>query len=343
LGILARDWILGLTVVLALFPYCTAHASDYSRLKGPLPTRNFNPVQLMFLALPAEEADVLPPGRFQLRFEVGESNVILSETRSSPSVNAVLKFETFRLAFDVKYGLTKRVEAGLEIPLYYRDKGFLDPFIISMEEAFSDLSPKRIQFSRGSFEGYEIRRNGQLLVSGDRGDSGLGDIALYAKFLGFKETSRRPALSMRGAIKLPTGSHGQFFGRSKTDLGLGLVIQKALHSSWVIYLNQNLVLPVGEFLDTGLTLNPISTTILSLEWIWSSRFSWLTQFDLYTTPFHATGINLLDRGVLELAIGFDYALRPHVLWQLFGIENFNRPYIDAAADFTLVTTITYRF
>jgi hypothetical protein len=320
-----------------------AWASDFSQSKGPLPVRNFNPVQLLFLFLSTEEAETLPPGRSQIRIEAAESNVLISETQPDPNVEAVLKFETFRFAFALRHGFSKRLEGGIEIPVLYRDKGFLDPFIISVEKAVSRFSPKRIKFTRGEFGGYFIRRNGETLLSGERGDLGLGDVVLQGKFLVWREESWWPTLSLRGAVKLPTGSQSRLFGRRKMDLGLGLALQKTLHPRFVVYLNQNVVFPMGRFLYTGFTLNPISTTILAMEWIWSAKFSWLTQIDFYTSPFHGTGVRALDYGVNEVAFGFDYALRPHVLWQLYGIENFNKPYLGAAADFTLLTTVSYRF
>lgn len=338
-----RDWIIRLNIFWVLIPSAGTWASDFSRGKGPLPARNFNPIQLMFLSLPGEEADVLSRGRSQIRMGVSESSVIISEAHPDPNVDAALKFETFRFAFSFKHGVTDRLEGGIEIPVLYRDKGILDPFIISVEKAASRFSPNRIKFTRGSFGGYYIRRNGETLVSGDRGDYGLGDIVLFSKFLARGEGGGWPTLSLRGAVKLPTGSKGKLFGSGKADLGLGLTLQKMMHPRFVIYFNQNVVFPMGRFLYTGFTLNPISTTVLALEWIWSPKFSWLTQIDLYTSPFHGTGVRVLDLGVGEVAFGFDYALRPHVLWQLFGIENINKPYLGAAADFTLLTTVSYRF
>jgi len=320
-----------------------AWALDLSQRKGPLPVRNFNPVQLLFLCLPTEEAETLPHERSQIRIELAESSVIISETHPDPNVEAILKFETFRFSFGFRYGFSERLEGGVEIPVLYRDKGVLDPFIISMEKAVSRFSPNRIKFTRGEFGGYSIRRNGETLLSGDRGELGMGDIVLQSKIRVWKEEGQWPTLSFRGAVKLPTGSKSRLFGSGKMDLGLGLALQKTLHPRFVVYLNQNVVFPTGDFLYTGFTLNPISTTVLATEWIWSPKFSWLTQIDFYTSPFHGTGVQALDYGVNELAFGFDYALRPHVLWQLFGIENFNRPYLGAAADFTLLTTMSYRF
>ncbi len=318
-------------------------ASDFSNGKGPFPARDYNPVRLMFLAMPGEEADVLGPGRSQIRMELAESNVIIFENQTNPTAQAVMKFETFRFAFTYRRGITRGIEGGFEIPVLYRDKGILDPFIISVEDAVRRLSPKRVKFTRGSFGGFSVVRAGDTIVSGDRGDLGLGDIALHAKFEVLNEGNAGVGLALRGAVKLPTGKDDLAFGSGKVDLGLGMALQKRIHTKWKIYFNQSVVFPLGTFLDTGFTLNPISTTILAVEWIWSPRFSWVTQIDFFTSPFHGTGVDALDNTVNEATFGFDYALKPHVLWQVYGTENFNVPDIGAAADFTLGTTISYRF
>lgn len=66
------------------------------------------------------------------------------------------------------------------------------------------------------------------------------------------------------------------------------------------------------------------------------------QLDYDMTPFHGTGTRILDHGVAEEALGLNYQIRPHLLWQLYGIENFNSPK-GAAADFTLATDVVFRF
>ena len=92
----------------------------------------------------------------------------------------------------------------------------------------------------------------------------------------------------------------------------------------------------------GLGLHPAVSSIAAVEYLWSPAFSLVTQFDYYSTPFHGTGINLLDRGVTELTAGFNYRLRQNLLWQVYGVENVDF-ITDSAADFTLSTVVTYRF
>jgi hypothetical protein len=307
---------------------------------GPFPNRNYNPVQLLFLSLPSERATTLPRDSYEISLEVAESNTILNE--SSPQIDATLKFETFRSALHLKYGFTDRAEIGLEIPYYYRNGGFLDPFIMSVEHDFGSLNPERIKFTDGSFGGYAIIQDGTVIVSGEDHQTGFGDVTLSGKYLFHPEGPGTPAAALRIAVKFPTGDLERAFGSGKADFGMGLVLQKSMARRWLFYLNQSVVLPGGDFGPTDLTLRAIYSAALAAEFIWTPSFSLVGQLDYYSSPFHGTGARVLDNGVFESAWGFNYRFKSHLLFQLFGIENFANPE-SAAADFTLGTNIAVRF
>ncbi len=333
-------WIVFFWVIGMIYFDHFAMADQDWKAAGPFPVRNFSPVQLLFLSLPAEKAATLPRGSYEVSVEAAESNTFLME--STPQIDLLLKFETFRSALHFKYGLTNQLEAGLEIPVLYRDAGFLDPFIMSVEEAFSNFNSNRIKFADGSFGGYTITQNGRTILSGGDNQTGLGDIALSGKWVFLTESRGQPAVALRGAVKIPTGDFEQAFGSGKPDLGIGLALQKQINDRWIFYLNQNVVFPGGHFGTTDLTLNPIDTTAIAIEYLWTSRFSVTGQFDYYTSPFHDTGSHVLDNGTAEAVLGFNYQIRTHLLWQLYGIENFQNPE-GSAADFSLATHISYRF
>lgn len=307
---------------------------------GPFPTRNYNPVQLLFLSLPAERATTVPRGSYEISLEVAESNTILIESASR--IDATLKFETFRSALHLKYGFTHRLEIGLEIPYYYRNSGFMDPFIISVENDFGTLNPDRIQFTDGSFGGYEITRDGKVILSGGDHQTGFGDVSLSGKYLVLHEGPGQPAISLRVALKFPTGNFDRAFGSGKPDFGLGLVFQKSIVRRWLFYLNQSVVVPGGDFGSSNLTLRANYSAAFAVEFLWTASFSLVGQFDYYTSPFHGTGARVLDNGVTEAAFGFNYRFNPHLLFQLYEIENFAQP-AGAAADFTLGTNIAVQF
>ena len=141
-------------------------------------------------------------------------------------------------------------------------------------------------------------------------------------------------------MKVPSGDDGRFFGSGHTDLGAGLAVEKTIARRWILYGNLNGIFPTGRV--AGLTLQPAVSSIAAVEYLWSPAFSLVTQFDYYSSPFHGTGINLLDRGVTELTAGFNYRLRHNLLWQVYGVENVDF-ITGSAADFTLSTLVTYRF
>jgi hypothetical protein len=307
---------------------------------GPFPNRNYNPVQLLFLSLPSEKAPTLPLHSYGISFEFAESNTILIESDST--IDTTMKFETFRSALHIKYGITDRLEIGLEIPYYYRNGGFLDPFIMSVENDVGELNPERIKFHDGEFGGYEITQGGETILSGEDHQTGLGDISLSGKYMVLDEGPIQPAVSLRVALKFPTGDFDKAFGSGKADIGMGLVLQKSMARRWLFYLNQSVVFPGGNFGSSDLTLRAIYSAALAVEFMWTPHFSLVGQLDYYTSPFHGTGVRALDNGVFEAAFGFNYRFNSHLLIQLYGIENFAVPQ-GAAADFTFATNIAVQF
>ena len=85
---------------------------------GPIPVRNFQPIQLIFLNLPFERARVQPPGHFELHLESAESNEIAT---NQGSIDATLKFETNRTvlggSLGVGHGLRSRARRADDLAL----------------------------------------------------------------------------------------------------------------------------------------------------------------------------------------------------------------------------------
>ena len=167
----------------------------------------------------------------------------------------------------------------------------------------------------------------------------MGDSTVMSKYQLLQETALLPALSVRTALKLPTGDEGQFFGSGSPDVGFGLAAEKGFGGRWVVYGNLNGVVPTGRI--AGVSLQPTISGLIAVEYLWSENLSITTQFDYYSSPFHGVGTRTLDQGVTESVLGFSYRLTQHLLWQGYGIENLDF-ITGSAADFTLSTLLTYR-
>jgi hypothetical protein len=210
---------------------------------GPFPVRNFNPLQQLVLNMPGDRAAVLDAGALDVRLELAETAAVYSEMPAGAT--ASVKFETLRNGLFLRYGATQRLEVAVEVPVLYRYTGFMGGAIEAVERATSGLSPARKALSHVDYI-YSISRNGQQMVNGTKGALGLGDTTVLAKYELLRETSLMPALSLRTAVKLPTGKEREFFGSGSPDFGVGIAAEKRLGGRWILYGNFNSVLPTGR-------------------------------------------------------------------------------------------------
>ena len=215
----------------------------------------------------------------------------------------------------------------------------MDGPIKSVERLTSGVSPARSALSQTDYA-FNISRGGRTIASGRDGAVGLGDSTIISKYQVLLETASMPAVSVRTALKLPTGDEGQFFGSGSPDFGLGLAVEKGFGGRWMVYGNLNGVVPTGRI--AGISAQPTMSGLVAVEYLWSENFSLTTQFDYYSSPFHGTGTRVLDKGVTESVLGFSYRLTQNLLWQGYAIENLDF-ITGSAADFTLSTLLTYRY
>ncbi|WP_447974238.1 DUF3187 family protein [Nitrospira sp. Kam-Ns4a] len=304
---------------------------------GPFSVRNFQPFQLLVLGMPGDRAAVVKQGTLDIRVELAETASIFDS--NTPPVNTVVKFEQLRSGLFLRYGLTDRMEVGLEVPALYRWRGFGDGAIRAVEGITSGVNPARKRLQNTPYA-FNVTKDGRPLFSGAEGALGLGDITLSTKYQIVTESERRPAISLRGALKVPSGAAGRFFGSGHPDVGVGVALEKKLGARWIVYQNLNGIVPTGTI--AGLALQPGLSSITAIEYLWSPALSLTAQFDYYSSFYRDTGTPVLDRGVTEITAGFSYRLRPNVIWQVYGVENVDL-ITGSAADFTLATVVTYRF
>lgn len=304
---------------------------------GPFPVRNFNPLQQLVLNMPGDRAAVVRKGTLDVRLELANTASIYDQ--NAPSGSATVKFETLRNGLSLRYGVTDRLETFIEVPVLYRYDGIMEGMISAVERATTGLSPPRAKLGRVNYV-YDITHRGRQIVNGSEGALGLGDTTLSTKYQFLSETSSLPTLSLRAALKIPTGDEGEYFGSGSPDFGIGLAGEKSLAGRWILYANLNGVFPTGRI--AGLPLQPTFSSLTAAEYLWSERLSLTLQFEYYTTPFHGVGLEIFDKGVTEVTAGFSYLVTKRWLWQVYGIENVDF-ITGSAADFTLSTLFTYRF
>lgn len=302
---------------------------------GPLPVRNFQPIQLIFLNLPFERARVQAPGHFELHLESAESNEIAT---NQGVVAGTLKFETNRTVLGGSFGVGHGLELGLDVPMISRFGGFLDPIIDSVESLFGNFNVERKLFPNNSFGAFHVQRGDVTLFDGKDQSFNLGDMWMSGKYEAWHPEGW-PLFSLRAAVKFPTGRAGGVYGSGKPDFGLGLAAEHQFLPWLVTYGNLALIYPVGPITDGDLSLNPMVTQGVAFEARLFRPLSVLVQQELYTSPMHGNDTGLLDGTVVELSGGINVAVQP-VLFQLGIIDNVTG--VITAADFTVMLRMTYR-
>jgi len=328
----AARWVAAL-VILVVAGEAEAGADGF----GPFPARNFQPFQLLFLGMFGDRAEVVVKGALDVRVELAETSTVFNE--QSAGVNARVKVEQLRTGLYLRYGLLDRLEVGIEIPVLYRYRGFLEGAITATERATTGLTSARNAL-KGTGYAFNLSRDGQTVFGGGEGELGLGDITLISKYQFLSQSPRVPAVAVRFAVKVPSGDSSKVFGSGHADVGLGLAVEKSLATQWIVYGNVNGIFPTGTV--NGLTVQPAVRALAAAEYLWSPAVSFVGQFDYYSSPFHGTGTEILDDGVTAATVGFNYRLRKNLLWQVYGVENLDF-ITGSAADFTLSTLVTYRF
>ena len=304
---------------------------------GPFPVRNFQALDQLVLGMPGERAAVLRKGDFDVRLEVANTATIARD--STAQADVTMKFETIRAGLFLRYGLTDRLELGVEIPALFRYGGFMDGPIQAAESLTTGVSPPRKVLGHADYA-FNVSNGGRTIFQGSEYAAGLGDVSFFGKYQLLKETSVLPVLSLRVAVKAPTGDTAEVFGSGHPDAGIGLAMEKRLAERWIAYVNLNGIFPTGRI--AGLGLQPVVSGLAAIEYLWTEKFSVTAHFDYYSPPFHGTGTKVLDKGVTEAVLGVSYRILPGLLWQLYGVENLDF-ITGSAADFTLSTVLTYRF
>ena len=313
-----------------------AQVSEYSFL-GPAPTRNFQPIQLIFLQMPFERAATVGLKRLHLDLESAESNVIAT---TQGAIESTLKFESNRTVLGVRYGFLSGWEAAMHMPFISRYGGFLDPFIDEVEGLFDAGNPERDFWRNNVFQEFRVAR-GDTVIFEDRKETLFpGDLWFTVK-RELRVGPAWPTFGVRAAIKAPTGSLGKVTGSGKPDFGLGFLADYHVWSPLMLYFNFNVVYPLGPITDVDLTLNPMVSESFAAELAITRQVTVLLHQAVYTSPMHGTGVRLLDNAPVELGLGFNWVVTNNAALQLMAIQNMNG--VESAADFTLMLGLKLGF
>ena len=305
---------------------------------GPLRLVNQHPVQLLFLQSFPEEVNVTPPGHVGVHLNVALTNTLL---RQEQNFTADLDLEMVRTVIDVRYGVRPDFEMGLELPLLYTYGGILDDVVLRIERFPLAGNPRALR--RKQVPGqvtYRVLRDQRLFIQGQDDALGLGDVVLKAKALVLREQEFLPAVSLRAALKFPSGDTARAFGSGEIDGGFGVLLQKTL-GRWTFYVNGDVTFPGQAFNDVDVSLQPFFSGVFAIEYRLLKPLSMVVQLHGDTRPFYGT-VPVLDKRLIETLLGANWALSRRLVLQV-GLADDVFDSACCAADITFFANLTGRW
>ncbi len=322
------------------------------QLDDPLPIRNQLPLSLPFLEQTPRSAYLLPAGAVCVALTMDyESTLIASDgildryraddfmtldglvskpvveqtAAASPSGNAYyVDGETLRAVVDVRVGIARRFEAGMEIPLLLHTAGFMDPLIDSFHSTLGLPDGGRGWFARDQSVVAYADHGDILYVDDAQGGVRPGDLSLSGR--GTLAQDREGRASLAGAItlKLPTGRADRLDGSGSVDLGAGLQASWRLdRSTW--HAGYQYTRLGGWSLEPSMSLRDRQSFSGAYVFRLNPRASIIGQILGTFGPFPHRDDGDLGEPALELAAGMRHAGPHHLQIEWALLESLSNP------------------
>jgi hypothetical protein len=270
-------------------------------------------------------------------------NVALTNTlvADQQDFTADLDLEMVRTVIALRYGVFPNFEVGLALPIMYTYGGILDDFILGVERLLTPGKerPLRKDQNVGAFTS-RVSRGNRVFIQGQDDALGIGDIVLQAKAHLLYEQAWCPAVSLRAAVKFPSGDADRAFGSGEFDGSVGVLLQKSLWR-FTFYVNADVTFPGQAFDDVDISLHPFFLGLFAVEFRVSRPVSLVLQLRGDTRPFHDT-ISILDKRIIETHLGVNWEIsRQLVLQAGFAEDQFDSA--CCSADVSFFVNLTGRF
>src|SRR5215475_12302484 len=229
---------------------------------GPLRLVNQQPLQLLFLQPFPDRAEVTPFRHFDVDLNVALTNTLVGDQQE---FTANLDLEMVRTVIALHYGVHPNFEVGLALPIIYTYGGILDHFILGVEHLLTPGSERPLRKNQvaGAFT-YQVSRGNRVFIQGQDDAFGIGDIVLQGKAQILYEQAWFPAVSLRAAVKFPSGDPDRAFGSGEIDGSVGVLLQKTWRR-FTFYVNADVTFPGQAFDDVGVSLYPFFLGLFAIE------------------------------------------------------------------------------
>ena len=290
---------------------CSTTATVPQVVRGPVPARVNGPVVQQFVsprprATATQEAGTLGTSVFS-----AYSN-IFQVSDADPDNLVALDGELWRTSLVLRYGIDRRSDVEVELPVLWTSSGFLDEFIEAWHSLLGFPNGGREDADRNDYE-MRVRANGVDAFTMDGDQLALCDIPVTWAFRVYDETAARPAMVVRATLELPTGSVQNGYGNGGLDGAIGFVLQKSV-GDWTFGGGADLaeVTTPSSFEDANLQTSDRLQAWVSAELRHNERTSWLMGLRYAPEATRDLALDELATPNLELDLGLAFELTPDV-------------------------------
>ncbi len=313
----------------------TAQARHRAVGRGPFRIRSQTPIDFPFLAPITDSSFVAAKGDFLLDTNITWTNTFVGsnplkeagpEDERAEMTQALfdgvldanpgedlfyVDTETERLSLSAYYGLSERVQVGIEVPVLRYGGGTQDSFIEGFHRALGLTGAGRDRIELNDFAlGFRFGRE-SLFLSRPPG-TGLGDISLRTLVHLRHARERGPEVSAALTWKLPTGDAEEFFGSGYPDIGLNLILEQALGNRQFLYVNLGYTHLGGWALVPSLKISDLYTFAVAYEVQWRDRTSFVGQILRTSSPFRSATNTDMGHFRYEVSVGAKVDFTPRI-------------------------------
>ena len=310
------------------FVCCSCPAVADDPFLESFPLRSHNPF-IQIYGLPAFQTAALASlGGFVVGMSVDITND--ADDSESDGDKLIIDGESTTIVLSVRRRVHERLELGIDVPYVQHSGGTLDGFIKDWHSMLG-LSNARRTGPNDQLRLFYIN-DGETLVGLDSSASGIGDMQLSAA-MAFGN------LTLRGAVKLPTGDPDKLTGSGATDVSLGVYGSRVYTfrerdlglSGFVgaLALGDGDVLP--EFQRSFVPFGGVA-----LRWQAAETFGLAAQLSMQGSYFD-TQFDDIGGNAIQLGVGADYQAGSF-LWRLAIAEDLNA---GTTADFAMQLSVRY--
>jgi len=299
----------------------------------PLYAKNLSPVAGL-LGLPSPRAAGLAEsGNWQFAAHTSIASHFAVDSNNREAVN--LDGETWRLAFDLRYGFAGHWELQLELPVLSHDGGSLDRLIDGWHDFWGMPDGGRRRAPRDQLDyRYQSAAGGFVLRDSS---GGVGDVTLALHRALYRDDSWQ--LSAGAGYKFASGRERDFLGSGAEDVFAVLRAGRAAPGSRLSWQGQAGYLRAGR---SGL-LGPAQERDLwfagaGVDWAWLDPLSLLLQIDSHSAPLDSS-LTALGGTALLLTAGARWRFSQDWALDLGFVEDIR---VETAPDVTFLASFRYR-